>query len=231
MLRFALTAVVVLGLSAAGARAEEPNARPVNLDELKYALTVADKRGENVETIREAVAAFEKALVRDKEAAKAGAPSPELTALRAAVEAAAKKGENVEAISKELGRIEKALTGREYERPKEPEPKPEPEPPLRPGRGNPGIGRPGGFGGGAAGFGRGGLAGGTTSITVVNGAFTIRARLGDVTFTVTGSVDGTTGPKIVVQDGDKKTETDDIKKVPEEHRPTVERLLRMVQKG
>ena len=52
-----------------------------------------------------------------------------------------------------------------------------------------------------------------------------------VTFTVTGSIDGTEAPKIVVQDGDKKTETYDIKKVPEVHRPAVERLLGMVQRG
>jgi hypothetical protein len=164
---------------------------------------------------------------------KPGEAPLELTILREAVEAAAKKGEHVEGISTELGRVEKALTGRAYERPKPPEPKPEPEVipvPVRPGRGNPWNGRAGGFGGGAAG--RVGPAFNSTSITVSDGVYTLRARRGDVTYEVTGPVEaGGKAPKIVVQDGDKKTETDDIKKVPEEHRPAVERLMRTIIRG
>jgi hypothetical protein len=241
MLRFTLPVIVALVLSATGARADEPKARAVDLDDLKYAMTVADKRGDNVGLIREALAAFEKALTRS--ATMPGEAPPELGALRDAVEAAAKKGENVVAISKELGRIEKALTGREYERPKPPEPKPEPEVmPPRSGRGNP-NGRAGGIvinGGGRVVIGNaggrvviGGNGGGfnTTSITIANNEFTITARQGAVTFLVTGTVDGSEATKITIHDGDKKTQTDDLKKVPEEHRPAVERLLKMIQRG
>jgi hypothetical protein len=244
MLRFALP-VVALAFLAFEVCADEPKAQPVlpgakptltpvNLDELKYAVKVADKRGDNVEPIREALAAFEKSLA--KSATKPGETPPELTALREAVETAARKGENVAAISKELGAIEKALTGSAYVRPKPPEPQPEPEPTFP---------RRGGFngrGGVVVGGGNGritingGMNGGngalnTTLITISNNQFTIKARQGDVTFIVTGSINGTEAPKITIQDGDKKTETDDLKKVPEAHRPTVERLLGMVQRG
>jgi hypothetical protein len=238
VLRFTLPAVFALGLIAGGARAEEPKARPINLEDLKHAVTVADKRGDNVGLIREALIAFEKALATS--AAKPGDAPPELAALREAVEATAKKGENVEAISKELGLIEKALTGRAYARPKPPEPKPEPEPtpefPMRRGGGNWNGGRGIGIGGGAwngrgAGGGNNGAMFSATTITITNNAFTIRARQGDVTFIVSGSLDGNEAPKITIQDGDKKTETDDVKKVPDAHRPAVERLLKMVQRG
>jgi hypothetical protein len=222
MTRLTRPAVVVLVLGAAAGRAADPKPGGVDLSELKYAVTVADKRGDNVELVREAAAAFERALAKSL---KAGDAAAELGALRAAVECAARKGENVEAISKELGRIEKALTGREYQRPKppEPEPEPKPEPDAQPrfGRDNPWGGRGGAVGG----------RGATTVITVTNGNFTIKARRGGVNYTVTGSVDGIGAPKIVVQDGDTTTETEDVKKVPAEYRPTVERLLKMVQRG
>src|SRR5688572_26750474 len=104
MFRLLPSAVVGLILSAACVRADErPGA--VDLDELKYAVVMAEKKGENVGMVAEALAAFEKALA--KGIARPGEAPPELTALRDVVEAAAKKGENVEAISKELGRIEK----------------------------------------------------------------------------------------------------------------------------
>ncbi len=196
------------------ANSDEPKVANPDLGELKYAVAAADKRGENVGAISEALAAFEKVLA--KNAAKPGEASPELTALREAVESAAKKGENVEAIAKELALIEKAITGREYERPKPPEPpKPAPVPPFR---------RPGGIAINGGGF-------NGTSITISNGNFVIKARQGDVTYTVTGTADATTAPKIIIKDGEKTIETDDLKKVPDAHRPAVERLLKVVNRG
>jgi hypothetical protein len=183
---------------------------------------VAGKRGDNVVAIREALTAFEKTL--GKSTLKAGEAPPELTALRDAVEMAARKGENVEAISKELGRIEKALTGREYARPKPPEPKPDPEPQFPPRRGGVIIG-----GNGGVVIGRGGRFN-ATSVSIVNGNFTIRARQGNVNYVITGSTNGTEAPKITIQDGAKKIETDDLTKVPEDYRPATERLLKMVNR-
>ena len=223
MLRFTLSAVVALGFCAASADAQEPMARTADLADLKDAVTAADKRGENVGAIKDALAALAKALT--KPAAKPGEAPPELVALREAVELAMMKGEKVDAIAKELGRVEKTLTGREYERPKPPEPKFEPEPqfpvpPRRPG---------GGFGGGGRvviGPAGGGIS--STSITISNGNFTIKARQNDVSYTITGTTAGTEAPKIVIQDGEKKIETEDLKKVPEDYRPTVEKLLKSV---
>jgi hypothetical protein len=142
----------------------------------------------------------------------------------------AKKGENVEAVGKELGRVEKALTGREYERPKVPEPQLEPVPPLlRPGRGGFGGGGGGRFGGGGRVMGGGNADGfNATSITASsNGNYVINARKGDVSYTIAGQANGL---KITIKDGDKATETDDPKKVPEEYRSAVETLLKMVNK-
>jgi hypothetical protein len=222
-----LFAVAVAGaalLAHAGqARADESKGRAPDLTALKDAVAAANKRGENVEAIREALAAFEKALA--KGAAKPGEAPPELAALREAVETAARKGENVAAISTELGAVEKALTGRAYERPKPPEPRPEPAPervmPAFPQR-RP----PGGFGGrGVIGPGAGFNS---TSVTIVNGVFTVKAKQGDVTYVVTGSTNGTEPTKITIEDGQKKIEADDVKKVPEQYQPTVERLLKIV---
>jgi hypothetical protein len=196
----------------------------VDLGDLKDAIAAAEKRGENVTAIREAAEKLDKALAKG---AKAGEAPPELTAVRDAVEAAAKKGESVERISDELGKVEKALTGRAFERPKAVDPprpvRPEP-PPFR--------------GGGRIVIGGGGrvVIGGNggfnaTSVSISNGMFTVRARQGDILYTITGSTTGTEAPKIIIKDGDKTTETDDPKKVPEAYRPTVERLLGMVQRG
>ncbi|HEY1187419.1 MAG TPA: PDZ domain-containing protein [Gemmata sp.] len=194
-------------------RADGPEAAKPDLGDLRDAVAAAEKRGDNVDSIRGALAALERVLA--KGAAKRGDAPPELAALREAVESAAKKGENVAAISKELGAVEKALTGREYERPKIEEPKPDPLPefPRRPGV----IVRPpGGFN--------------TTSVTISNGNFAIRARLNDVTYTITGTKDATVAPKIVIKSGDKTIETDDLKKVPDAYRPHVERLLKSVNR-
>jgi hypothetical protein len=233
MLRFALPALAGFLLSAAGALADE-KAKPaaVNLDGLKSAVTGAQKRGDNVDAVAAATAALEKAL--GKAAAGPGEAPPELAALREAVEVAFKKGENVEAISKELGRVEKALAGKEYERPRapepvvEPEPIPRPVPPLRPGMRRGGFGRPDGFGGGRIVIGGGNFN--MTAITVSNGNYTIRARRGDVNYTITGQTGAKEGLKVLVRDGGKTVEAEDVKKVPEKYRPAVEELLKMVNK-
>ena len=112
-------------------KAGSSDAKPVDLAGLKEAVATASKRGENVDEIRTALAAFEKALPT----AKAGAVPPELQALRDAVDAAARKGENVEAITKELLAVEMAVAGKSLAKPK-PQPKPaDPDP-------NPGLPRP-----------------------------------------------------------------------------------------
>jgi len=225
--RVLVLAVAGLALiTSAGRAAADEKTKTPDLSELKYAVTMADKRGENVGAIREALTAFEKALA--KSTIKAGEAPPELTALREAVELASKKGENVEAIAKELGLIEKAVTGSEYVRPKPPEPpKAEPEPPFRqpfpPRRGGIGVG-----GNGGNPWGRGGANFNSTSITITNGNFTVRAKQGAVSYLVVGSLNGNEAPKITIQDGEKKIETDELKKVPEEYRPAAERLLMMV---
>jgi hypothetical protein len=227
MLAYRLFVIVIAGAAfstSAGRACAEEKVRTPDLSELKDAVARADKRGENVGVILEALAAFEKAL--GKSAIKAGETPPELTALREAVESAMKKSENVEAISKELGVIEKTLTGREYERPKPQESKPEAMPSFPGRRGGPAFGGNGGMG-----FGRGGLGAGgfnTTSMTIVNGNFTIRARQGDVSYLITGSTTGAEATKYTIQDGEKKIETDDLKKVPDEYRPAVEQLLKVV---
>lgn len=213
---------LALALGAGRAAADGKAKATPDLTELKYLVAAADKRGQNVGAISEALAALEKTLA--KGTIKPGEAPPELAALREAVEFAAKKGENVEAISKELGAVEKALTGREYERPKPVEP-PRPELPTPPGR------QPGGVvvGGGIVIKGGGGNFS-TTSITISNGDFVIRARRGDVSYLITGTTVGNEPPKIVIQDGEKKIETDDLKKVPDQYRPAAEQLLKRVSR-
>jgi hypothetical protein len=200
--------------------AADPKA--LDLTDLRDAVAAADKHGENVQTVLEALKAFEKAVASG--AIKPGPAAPELVALRDAVEATAKKGENVEAIGKELGLVEKALTGKEYERPKPAAPVVEPEPVPSPMPARPGFGRRGGFA-----IDRQAPGINSTSVTVVNGNYTITARRGDVSYEITGQAGGTEAPKIVIRDGAKKIETDDLKKVPEDYLPTVERLIASVQ--
>lgn len=220
MLRTTLLAALVC---AFGVRADAPK---VDLSDLKDAVRAADKRGANVEPVKAALAALEKALAKG---ATEAAP-PELAALRDAVEAAVKKGEKVDGISDELAAVEKALTGKAFERPKGPEQKLAPEPafPNRPFGGRPGGGiviNGGGrvvIGGGAGNF-------NSTAVTISGGTFTIRAKRGEVHYVVTGTPDGKT--KIEITDGDTKTDTDDVAKVPEKHKANVEQLLKMVNRN
>jgi hypothetical protein len=108
---------------AAGAKGE----KAVDLSALREAVVTAGKRGENVDEVRAALDALEKAAPK----AQAGRVPPELQALRDAVDAATRKGENVEAIAKELAAVETAIAGRSLARPK-PVPRPEPQPEPRP---------------------------------------------------------------------------------------------------
>ena len=194
--------------------------RPPDLSELQLRRHNGGQEGR--ERRRDSRGADAPSRRRWRMARQAGEAPPELAALRDAVETAAKKGENVEAIAKELGLIEKALTGREYERPKPP-----PPPKLSrcapfPQRGG-GV-RIGGGGGLVIGPGGGGFNAHVRHHLRRHVHRSRRAQ-GDVTYLLTGSTNGTEAPKIMIQDGEKKIETDDLKKVPEEYRPAAERLL------
>lgn len=221
MIRSRLFAALMVVLTAGPLAAADPQAPTVNLDDLKYAVEQAEKKGANVGMINDALAALEKALANP--AFKAGSAPPELTALRQAVEAAYKKGEDVEAISQELGRIEKALTGREFERPMQPEKKFEPLPPFRGGRGGARVVINGITIENAAGV-------TTQSISIVNDQFTIRARRNNVSYTISGSLAGNDPPKIIIQDDKQKIETTDLKEVPDDYRATVESLLKSIKR-
>lgn len=107
-----LAALTVFAL-ALGASADAPKA--VDLSDLRDAITTADKRGENVDDIKRALDALEKALTKGGTAPK-GTARAELAAVRRAVEVAARKGEKVDGIAKELDAVEKALTGRVFVR-------------------------------------------------------------------------------------------------------------------
>ena len=121
------------------------DAKGVDLTALRDAVQSAGKRGENVDEVRKALDAFEKAAPKPD----AGGVPPELQALRDAVDAAARKGENVEAVAKELAAVETLVAGKSLAKPKPPEPRPDPEPrpgglPLFPNPLNPNL-VPGGF--------------------------------------------------------------------------------------
>ena len=121
------------------------DAKGVDLTALRDAVESAGKRGENVDEVRKALDAFEKAAPKPD----AGGVPPELQALRDAVDAAARKGENVEAVAKELVAVETLVAGKSLAKPKPPEPRPDPEPrpgglPLFPNPLNPNL-VPGGF--------------------------------------------------------------------------------------
>ena len=96
-----------------------------------------------------------------------------------------------------------------------------------------GFNRGGGVVIGGAGKGRVIVDGGnfnSTSITISNGEYTIKARQGDVTYFVSGDLNGAGKEKFAIQEGEKKNEYEDIKKVPEKHRAALEELVKMVSK-
>jgi membrane-associated protease RseP (regulator of RpoE activity) len=108
--------------------------KTVDLTPLREAVETASKRGENVDEVRKALAAFEKVLPT----IKPGTVPPELQALRDAVDDAARKGENVDEIVKQLVAVEMAIAGKSLAKPR-PQPKAEPQPQPNPPRPNPGI--------------------------------------------------------------------------------------------
>jgi len=192
----------------------------------------ASKRGENVTEISKALTALEKFVARGWTGPKSGTISapPELTALREAVETAFKKGENVEAISKELQAVEKAMTGQAFVRP-EAQPPVDPPPAIQtaptPGRTNIVI---------RSGRGEmvfndmqfGGRDGTSMSITINNDNFTLKASHNGVQYALSGTLeaDGPALDKVTITDGEKKpVEVKNLKDVPEEYKPTVEKLL------
>lgn len=107
------------------------DAKPIDLTALRDAVDTASKRGENVDGIKKALAAFEKVSSK----IKPGTVPAELQALRDAVDDAARKGENVEAIAKELTAVEMAVAGKSLTKPRpqpQPDPGPGPELPFQP---------------------------------------------------------------------------------------------------
>jgi serine protease Do len=76
---------------------------------------------------------------------------------------------------------------------------------------------PGGFGNGNS-----------VTYSVNNGEFTIKANQGGVNYVITGTQEGQdrTISKVTITDGDKTVEAEKLDKVPEQYRPTVEKLLK-----
>jgi hypothetical protein len=223
-----LTLFVALGL-ASFATADEPMGP--DLSELRDVVKAASKRGANVTEISKALAALEKFVAKGWTGPKSGtiAAPRELTAVRDAVETAFKKGENVEAISKELQAVEKAMTGQAFVRP---EPQVPVDPPaIQPapsyGRGNVII--RGGRGELVLnGMQLGGRDGTSMSITINNDNFTIKASHNGVLYALSGTIeaDGPTMDKVTITDGEKKpVEFKNLKDVPEDYKPTVEKFL------
>lgn len=143
--------VAALAVAVAGWHLSAQEPLPVNLGPLREAVEKALKRGENVDEVRKALDAL------DRAGPKPGATAvpAELQALRDAVDAAARKGEGVAAIAKELAAVETAVVGRSLEKPK-PGPRPlppdpGPQPPALPGF--PNVQPPVIIGGGFDGFG------------------------------------------------------------------------------
>lgn len=237
-----LFAAVAFAILFAGfATAADP--KSVDLSDLKDAVKAATKKGANVDEVAKALDAVAKLLAKGWTAPKPEeAPPAELTALREAVEAAARKGENVDAVRDELDAVEKALLGRvlaaapRIELPWLRLPKPDPDPTTRFGRG--GFGGRGdvivrGGGGIAIGGGLGGLGGGNfRSLTIANGNFTLKASQGGVDYELTGSLagDDADAVKVVITVGEKKIEAENLKKVPEEHREAVDKLIKSIRR-
>jgi hypothetical protein len=214
---------------ASFATADEP--KGPDLSDLRDAVKAASKRGENVSEIAKALNALEKFVARGWAGPKSGTISapPELTALRDAVETALKKGENVEAISKELQAVEKAMTGQAFVRP---DPQPPVDPPAiqpAPGYGRPNIVIRGGRGEMVLnGMQLGGRDGVSMSITINNDNFTLKASHNGVQYALSGTLaaDGPALDKVTITDGEKKPmEFKNLKDVPEDYKPTVEKLL------
>lgn len=92
----------------------------------------------------------------------------------------------------------------------------------------------GGFGG-LGGFGAGGFgdaSGNSVSVSVVNGRFTINAIQNNVKYLIVGELaeDGPQAEKISITPRDGKAiEAKELKEVPEDYRPTVERLLKSIR--
>ncbi|MBA4064151.1 MAG: hypothetical protein C0501_10645 [Isosphaera sp.] len=225
-----------LALLLAGPAAAR-DAKPADLADLRDAVKAAAKKGNNVGEIAKAVDAVGQLLAKGWAAPKPGdAPPPELAALRDAVEAAARKGENVDGIRTELEAVEKALVGRTLTAAK-PEVTPLGEPKVEPdlprfGRGGV-IVRGGGvvigggrrvvIGGGDAGF---------RSVTISNDAFTIKASQGGIEYVISGRLadDDADAVKVVITDGEKKVEAESLKKVPEQYREGVDKLLKSIRR-
>lgn len=211
-LRFVATlaATAWLGLVST---AQEPKrvegAKLVKLDPVRMAVKAADKRGENVDEIRKALDAFEKALP----SAKPGVVPPELQTLRDAVDAAVRKGERVEEVSKELNVVELAVAGRTLSRPA---PKPKPTP-GQPGGETVTLAMPGGFD--------------AFTGKVAEGKFTIYATKDKVVFTLTGTVDRAGIPTLaraMVEPPGMMHTSDLVFKLPVEYQKDVETLLKSV---
>lgn len=77
-----------------------------------------------------------------------------------------------------------------------------------------------------------GRAGDTISVSLSNDAFTIKATQAGVNYLITGKTgpDGAVAEKVSIKDGNEATESQEIGKVPEKYRPTVEKLLKLVGK-
>lgn len=76
-----------------------------------------------------------------------------------------------------------------------------------------------------------GGAGNSTSVSIINGNFTIRATMDEVRYTITGQV-GANGPevaKVVIVDGDRTIEATELSKVPAPYLPDVEQLLKSIR--
>jgi hypothetical protein len=232
---FAAVGFAVLFAGSAGA--SDP--KPVDLTDLRDAVKAATKKGANVDEVAKAADAVAKLLAKGWTAPKPeDAPPAELAALREAVEAAARKGENVDGIREELDAVEKALLGRVLSAAARPElpllraPKPDAGPTTRFGRRGDVIVRGGGV---VIGGGRGGIAvggGEFRSITIANGNFTVKASQGGVEYELTGSLagDDADAVKVVITVGEKKIEAESLKKVPEEHREAVEKLVKSIRR-
>jgi hypothetical protein len=235
--RTALLSAALALLFAAPAAARD--GKPADLSDLRDAVKAAAKKGNNVGEIAKAVDAVEQLLAKGWTVPKPGdAPPAELTALRDAVEAAARKGENVDGIRAELDAVEKGLVGKALTAAK-PEVKPLGEPKTDP---DPPPFRRGGFGrgviiqgGGVIGGRRvviGGGDAGFKSITIANDTFTIKASQGGIDYVISGRLADDDGDaiKVVITDGDKKVEAESLKKVPEQYREAVDKLLKSIRR-